>query len=368
MSSPRLLFVLSNDYSELSDALYFLEGTDFAATLLLPDRLFAANAEHLPVPASRCRTPDDILAAVDRERPDIVFLFSAYLFAANGLFDIDETGRLIEGLRARGPAIVTSDPFLGLMTRPEESTFSPDHPLRKALADHFARLAPIVSGLTHLYVMPADGISVADRVSFANRRAIRGVAVAEPRRWLFILSAEDHAFQSAALGRAAFEGLLLDHLDNAIRQGRQPVLIAPSACIDGLTASGGTTEYATLLPFCRHDAFREHLLGAEHVFYWNVFSNSIMARVMNRLPVSFLARGHMAHAMPGLHEAGLRHYYPDCELPFLDPKKAPTADDLALAADAQRGGFAGALRRFAESPEPAEVVAQILARRGGMSS
>jgi hypothetical protein len=367
MSSPRLLFVPSNDYGELSAALYFLEGSDFPATLLLPERLFAANAEHLPVPASRYRSPDDVLAAVDCERPDVVFLFSAYLFAINGLFDIDATGRLIEGLRTRGPAIVTSDPFLGLMTRPEESTFAADHPLRKVLADHFARLSPLVSSLTHLYVMPADGIAVADRVSFANRRAIRGAPAPGPPRWVFVLSAEDYGHQAAALGRAAFEGLLLDHLDNAIRQGRQPVLIAPSACIDALKASGRASEGATLLSFCRHDVFRKHLLGAEHALYWNVFSNSILARVMNRLPVFFLARGHMAHAMPRLYEAGLRHYYPGCELPFLDPKKAPTADDLTRAADAQHAGFAGALRRFAESPDPAEVIAQILARRGGVS-
>jgi hypothetical protein len=368
MSSPRLLFVLSNDYGELSGALYFLDGTDFPATLLLPDRLFATNGEHLSVPTSRYRSPGDILAAVDRERPVVVFLFSAYLFAVNGLFGIDGTRRLIDGLRSRGTAIVTSDPFLGLMTRPDKSTFAADHPLREALTDHFARLSPDVRGLTHLYVMPADGIAVADRISFANRSAIRGVPSAEPQLWLFILSAEDYAFQAAAHGRAPFEGLLLDHLGNAVRRGRRPVLIAPEACIDAMKSNGSLIEGATLMPFCCHDVFRQLLLGAEHAFYWNVFSNSILARVMNRLPVFFLARGHMAHAMPRLYEAGLRHYYPDCELPFLDPKQVPTADDLALVGDAQHAGFAEALRRFTGSPGPAEAIAQMLARRGGPPS
>lgn len=87
------------------------------------------------------------------------------------------------------------------------------------------------------------------------------------------------------------DGLVLDHLGNAIQHGRQPVLIAPAPCIDALRASGRATD-AILLSFCRHDVFRQHLLDAEHAFYWNVFSNSILARVMNGLPVLFLARPH----------------------------------------------------------------------------
>jgi hypothetical protein len=364
MSSPRLLFVLSNDYGELSSALYFLEGTDLSATLLMPERLFRANAEGPLVPTECYRSSAEILAAVDRERPAIVFLFSAYLYAINGLLDLKGVGALIRGLKERNLGVVTSDPFLGVMTHPDESLFAADHPLRSVLAGHFAQLSPLVRGLAHLYFMPTEGIAVADRVWFANPGAIRADRAGdEGPSWLFIVSAEDYAHQAASLGRDAFERLLLEHLGNATRQGRRPVLIGPMACIESMRSAGKAIPEAVLMPFCRHDVFRDQLLGAEHVFYWNVFSNSILARVMNRRPVFFFARGHMAHAIPRLYDAGLRHYYPDCELPWLDPRAVPTAESLARLAERQRSGFASALRCVEQAPSPAQVVAKLVEGR-----
>lgn len=365
-ASPRLLFAVSNDYGELSNALYLLEGYDFPATLLMPERLHAANRERPG--AAPYRSPDDILAAVDREAPDVVFLFSAYLYAINGLFDVEAAARLIRGLAERGTPVVTSDPFLGLMARPDESTFAAGHPLRAAFADHFARLSPHLADLTHLYFMPADGIAVARRASVANPRATAtaGAGPSKPR-WLYILSMEDYAAQAAAMGRSAFDALLLDHLANAARLGRQPALIAPRPCVDALAGRSAEVEGLILSPFCGYDEFRALLLDAEYAFYWNIFSNSILARISNRRPVVFFGRGHMAHAIPRLGEVGIGHYYGDAPLPFLGPSVPPTAEALAALAVAQRAGFEGAIRRFLTSPDPEAMIAQILRESPGRS-
>jgi len=371
---PKLTFILSHDYGELSSALYFINGCDFQSTLLMPARLLDLNRGGLPAQALCYQSLADVFDAVDREEPDIIFLFSAYLYAVNNLLRIEETEELVRGLKSRTRAVVTTDPFLGLMVNPNATTIREDHPMRAALTEHFARLSPTLKHLTHLYFMPAEGIPVADRVSFANPTVVvtepqvphaeatlaRRVGIDRSRkRWLFILSAEDYGFQAGVFGRTAFDGMLLDLLGSAVSAGRQPVLIGPRACIDSLAGRGASIPGLILTPFCGHDVFQSLLLDAEFVFYWNVFSNSVMARVMNRRPVFFFGRGHMAYAMPALYVAGVRHYYLDCELPYLDQRGGLTVERLVQLAAQQETGFESTRSQLNRSPTPDVLVARL---------
>jgi hypothetical protein len=107
------------------------------------------------------------------------------------------------------------------------------------------------------------------------------------------------------------------------------------------------------------------MLGAEYVFYWNVFSNSVLARVANRLPVFFFDCGHMAYAIPPLLEVGLRRYYPGCTLPFLDPRRPLAPGELAAEAARQEPGLEGARANVRRSPPPDVMVAELLGAAGG---
>ncbi|MEO0837185.1 MAG: hypothetical protein AAFY16_14735 [Cyanobacteria bacterium J06642_3] len=82
----KLLFVISNDFGELSDACYFTKGYNFDVSLLLPPRLFAVNQGKLPSQAYLYKTVQDILDIVDRQQPELIFLFSGYLYAINKIF------------------------------------------------------------------------------------------------------------------------------------------------------------------------------------------------------------------------------------------------------------------------------------------
>ena len=59
----RLLFVLSADYGELANALYFADGCGFDPALVMPDRLYSVNTQSLPYRSHQYRSADDILAA-----------------------------------------------------------------------------------------------------------------------------------------------------------------------------------------------------------------------------------------------------------------------------------------------------------------
>jgi hypothetical protein len=359
---PRLLFVVSNDYGELSNALDLVRGQPFGASLLLPPRLAGSNASGLPVPSAGYRSVADVFEAVDRDRPDVVFLFSGYLFGVNQLFRVEETADLVRGLEARGVAVATSDPFLGLMARPNAATLAPGHPLGPVLVEHFGGLSPSLAGLVHVYFMPAEGVPVARKVWASNPHAFEGGPGIDDR-WLYLLSEEDYGQQVGAMGKVAFDSALLALLKGASREGRRPVVLGPSACVEALARSATGVEGVELRTFLGHADFRELLLGAGRVFYWNVFSNSILARVATGRPVSFFAPGHMAHAIPPLFEAGLRHYYSGGPPPLLDALAAPSVRSLEASDDAWRPAREVAIASYREMGGPREMVAEILAHR-----
>jgi hypothetical protein len=148
---PRLLFILSDDYGELASALYFLQGQDWAATLVVPRRLYDLNAGGLTPRARPYSGAGEVLGALDAEESDVVFLFSAYLYAVNGLFDRPALAGLLGAARRRGCAVVTSDPFLGVMARLDDFTFNDNHPLKGVFTRHFAETFALLRDVPHLY-------------------------------------------------------------------------------------------------------------------------------------------------------------------------------------------------------------------------
>lgn len=376
MAEPKLLFLLSNDYGELSNALYVLGGTGLDAALLLPERLFDANRDALQIRSQRYATLADVVDALDAEQPDVVFLFSAYLYAINGIFDLHAVEALLTELERRPLRVVTSDPFLGLLLAHGASLFSEHHPQRQWLESHFARLAARLRELTHLYLVPPDGLAGEHKVSVFNPHILtdsatsrqRGARLAERSesylrrpRWLFVLASEDYGTQVARLRREPFEALLLERLADAARAGRQPVLIAPQGCVDSISRASRPIRGLVSMSPCGHDLFVDLLLEAEYVFYWNIFSNSLLARLANRLPVAFFDRGHLAHAMPALLDLGLQTYFPGARLVLLDQRQELTLDALSALARQQEQTLAAATENLRRSPTPRELIDRLSA-------
>ncbi len=371
--SPKLLFVLSNDFGELSNALYFTLGTEFRATFLLPERLFVANRDSIPHPVLCYRTTHDILAAVERDRPDLVGLFSGYLYAINGLFEPDDLEAMVRALQGRRVRLVVSDPFLGILAQLDDTTFSERHPRKAWLTEHFVRLWRVFAGVPHLYLVPMEGCTRPPCVSFFNssivaqRAAIAGRIAqgipAEPTRprWMFILSAEDYGGQVGLYGRPQFNGMLCKLLRQSVRAGRQPVLVAPKNCVDAMGTADPPVEGLVALPFCSHATFLACLLEAEYAFYWNVFSNSIPARVMNYLPVFLFDSGHLVRAIPPLSAVGMERYFRNAELPFVDMGAELSAARLAPLAARQAETLEIARENYRRSPSPEQMVECLLA-------
>ncbi len=112
-------------------------------------------------------TVADVLAAVDREQPDLAFLFSSYLYVVNRISSAEGLETLIQGLCTRGCRVVTSDPFLGLMAKLDGDTFV-NHPQSRLLTDSFARVFAVLKPLPHLYLAELNEPAEATNVAFFN--------------------------------------------------------------------------------------------------------------------------------------------------------------------------------------------------------
>jgi len=373
---PKLLFVLSNDYGELFNAMYFLAGMEFQPVILMPPRLFAVNQSSLSLPTHCYQTTNDILEVVRREAPDVVFLFSGYLYVINRILDPESMEKLVIGCRSQNVKLVTSDPSLGILSDLDSATFSEQHPARLWLQQHFAWLVPLLKDMLHLYLAPTGISTNMQWVSFFNRHIVSNPNADGPRprefptwqllsdakrQWLFILSPEDYGLQVGTYGQQQVHQRLLDRLQETNRSGRQPVLIAPQPCLAAIEAEHHGIDDLVTVPACDYPSFMALLNDAEYVFYWNMFSASIVARVLNRLPFLLLDRGHLVHAMRNIVEVGCRHFYPGCQLELLGQDAILDPNLLAdMAAKQEQGIQIPVVDNLVRSPSPDEIVKSIL--------
>ena len=370
----KLLFIISHDFGELNNAMSLLQGYDFAGTLVMPQRLFAINQNSLPVSTYAYNSLQDIYQVLQCEQPDIVLLFSGYLYVINQIFTLDTFAELVKTLQ-QNYTTVTSDPFLGILSQLNTATFSDRHPQKQWLERHFARVEQLLKNIIHLYPVKLDNGFNPQRISCFNPHLIIRPSILKEdtqklaeipyidckrQRWLYILSSEDYSNQASKYGQERFTLMLLEQVVQAIRGGKQPIIIAPQVCIDPLQHRISSPIPIIFLSFCNYVLFRILLLEAQYVFYWNIFSHSIPTRVINHLPVFFFDVGHMVQAIKPLLSLGIQQYYAGAKLVCLNIQQPFTIEQLATLADEQKLTLAKARKNFQLSPSPPQIFEKIL--------
>jgi hypothetical protein len=390
----RAVFIQSHSYGDLVLTMALLEGHELGgnAALMLPDRLFSDNHE-LPLSTYRYTSDADILSVVDIWEPDVVFFVSAYVLVSSGTLPLPSMDGLVRQLRARGCRLVTTDPFLGLTRNFNVSQV--DLPLSrlswlarlrqlrkiKGMFRTLSRTARTFKDVTHLYPVPTDGLLTNDgvhRVSFFNPRIVRSHAessggdrqrsTADPgaaeRSWLFILGAVDHGCQCFVWGPENFASIVASKLEQARRQGRRPVLVAPRSLTDVVSSRLSAEARAELVPFCSYADYISRLFDAEYAFFWNALSASILLRLANSLPVFFFDPGHLQRFFKPCYQAGVHCNYGGFEPRLLDAQEPLDAHALANLVAEQRQMVVAIRNHWQRSPEPDQVIDRLLRDSG----
>lgn len=358
VDSGRLLFVISGDYGELSNALYLLAGQPFVgqSTIALPQSLYAANAATLPCTAVQYNNVDDLIQLVENERPAVAFLLSGYLFSFSSPVTVEDLDRLVGTLRRHGARIVTSDPFLGAMGRAETAAYL------ARLHEPFPRSYDVLKDVVHFYPAPcsrlACSVTAISTFNAQPNETVNHPDITEPF-WLFVLSKIEYAAQVNKYGAEVFAADVSRRLADASRLGRQPVLIAPAPLVDAVRECSEAPADAVLHAFCRHDLFTWLAVRAEQAFYWNLFSNSIVVRFGNSRPPFFFDIGHIGQ-VPWLYELAVENYFLGWRPVCLDHRRELTPELLNLWSSLFKQEVTRVRDHFRSSPPPSATIAALL--------
>jgi hypothetical protein len=200
------------------------------------------------------------------------------------------------------------------------------------------------------------------RVSFFNPAILVPPETSRaPRtRWLYVLSSTDLEIQHRLWGVGGFTGLVLQTLRRTLAEGSAPTLIGPPAIVERLSRELPAATGAELFSFCPYADFVSRLLDAEYVFYWNVFSCSLLVRLANERPVFFFDRGHLSRTIEPFYEAALAHHFGRWQPAYLDPVRPVGRARLSLLAERQKAAMPAIRAHWEPSPAPARLLDQLL--------
>jgi hypothetical protein len=387
--SAPVLFILDNDFGELTTVLYLVLGQECfrGARVLLPPRLFEKNQQALPGRIGLWTAERDLVEAIEGMRPRVIIFAAAYLLPVHGLLSVEALGRVLEVARRVRAVVATADPFLGLISQWAgqglEQRISIDIPqnadarllaakrgadalLHRELATVERHLRP----LPHLYPSHPDLAELTPSVTDGRNLGFFNEALLlppelegppeGPLHWMFVLSLVDFQTQLMFHGPARFATRVQRLLTETVELGRQAVLLAPDALCELLKPLLPKSEQIQLLSFCSFQRALSLLLAAEHCFYWNVVSHTLLMQLANGRPAFLFDRGHLVRAVPELYPRVLAWYYQGWPPPYLDPDAELSLAALAEVKDSHAQHHATLLARFRRAPAPSELLRSLL--------
>lgn len=397
----RTLFVLDNDYGELTTVMYLILGQAcFRSTrVLVSPRLYPTNHDALPGRVAQWNNEQDVANAIDTLRPRLVVFASGYLMKVHALLDAEALARLCELARGQGAVVATADPFLGLVPPGEaedlRKLISIDIPAKAdamlltarrmgntILHRSLSGAERVLRAYPHLYPTYTDmeGLLATDtdsrNVSFFNEKLLvpprllsvspnagGGPLETDGRlHWVFIISQADNTTQSIFEGPAQFARIVATRLAEAAELGRHAIFLGPTDLSNLVRSALQSHERIHLLPFCSFRSAMALLLTAEYCFYWNVVSHSILMQLWNGRPVILFDRGHLARAMPTIYERVIAWYYQGYEPPYVDQKSPLSLAALERAVAPQADRRTELMARYRRAPSPADLMQSLLSR------
>ncbi|HEY1604607.1 MAG TPA: hypothetical protein VGF77_03315 [Allosphingosinicella sp.] len=390
--APRTLFILDSDFGELTTILYLVLGQACLrnARILASPRIYSVNHDALPGRIAEWKTEADLVEALDAFRPRLVVLASGYLLPVHRLLKADAMERLCARARSDGAIVVTADPFLGLVSRcgpgdlpgslsiaiPDtaepalvEAKKMGDAMLHKGLldAERLLRTAP------HLYPSYTDREGIAPHETDGRNCSFFNAALVAPPHlaprgdgkdgqpfWMFLIALVDWQTQCMFEGVDEFSRIVADRLADAVRLGRRAVLLAPSDLVERVRPLVPAGDGIALLGFCPFARVMALLLGAEHCFYWNAVSHSIIMPLWNGRSVFLFDRGHLLRAAPSLDRRVVAWYHQGFEPAPLDQKAGLSLASLEEKAQARARHRDEIMARYRRAPSPAAMLERLL--------
>jgi len=239
----------------------------------------------------------------------------------------------------------------------------------------YAESEEILRDLYHVYpgfggVASRDGTATEARsVAFFNDCLIRPTTTSPrvdaggpPPHWLFTLTEADCGVQMLFEGENGFLDILASKLIETRAAGRHPILIGPGQFVANLVARMPSADGIDILSHCPFPQYMSLLLSAEHAFYWNAVSHSLLFRLFNQLPIVLFDRGHLLRNARGIHDRVVDWYYQGWEPPLRNHRELLTRETVEGWAAPYRSQAARLVESYRRAPSPDQMVANLMRR------
>jgi hypothetical protein len=357
---PKTLFVLDNDYGELTTILYLIQGQSCFSNskLALSPRVFQKNKNVLPDRVVLWESEQDLVELITSYQPKVLVLAAGYLIPVHDLLTNEALERICQLAKNQNTQIVTADPFLGLLSEwsPKglNQIISIDIPTdadenlvtikrqadlylhtrlggANAYLKDFPHLYPTYTDMEGIASFPSDEMNR----SFFNDQLIIPEHLQTPipsdkPHWIFIISEVDFQTQSMHLGVPQFISILIDLLIQGANLDRKIIFLGPGSLIEILRSSEATLGHDIhLFNFGAYEVVMSLLLTAEYSFYWNVVSHTVLIQLWNGRPIVLLDKGHLARSISNLYERVIAWYYQGWEPRYFDQNEPLSLEKLA---------------------------------------
>lgn len=379
-----ILYIFTLDFGEIINSYFFTKDQPFRVVFACPPPLFPWIYQ-AHVTKYQYTTREDLIRIVEETKPRLIILSSGYLFQVFNLFSLSELRKLISYVKECNIPYVTTDPWMKIWMKYSVLEIYNNthdmllgyHSLQKQLNDTF-------KNVYHLYPFP---ITENQCLSFFNPKTVMTKVEKNSREEqlkvffqktghydncsdkplpgfnMFVLS--DMDFKMSFYGQKKTKINKFKSLSNRLSEiicntSDILVIVAPNQCCEILKNQFSKQTRICFLPFCKFSLFYSLLMCAKVVLYWNVFSASILGRILNHLPVYFFSKGHMVTLCPKLYEHGVPFFYQRHPPFFIDPLSSIPANLFQEPFEVVKSTFQEISKHWRLLKTPEEIVLELI--------
>jgi len=321
----KVLFITSHDFGELSLATFFARNQSFQSVFVVPAKKTTYFDEVVDIRYAYSSITE-LERIIEREKPDVISLNTGYLIVNGGLATLEEFQTFYAYLKGLGCPIMTTDPFVRVYDNYPECSFALDGRPLEDLKTEMMFLSDYLKDLPHVYGFPASN-SLTNAHSFYNQTYCvhekdRWKNPENTKYWLFVLGDLDCTLLMAKHGELFVIELanrlkeICENEENRVR------CVFPKSIAKILREVLSPLKTLHIFDFVTLREFETLVSESQVVFYWNVFSNSILLCYYYDVPFLCFDKGHIAnlsvdlfnHMSEGIYRSGKPEF-----IPFFEP-------------------------------------------------
>ena len=360
----KAMFITTHDFGELSLATFLARNQEFEKIFIIPEQKAAYFDEVVNILYTYTNVTQ-LERIIDKETPNIIFLNTAYLFVNGNLATMESFKAFFSYLQQLKCPIVTSDPFARVYDSFPECSFKVNGQQLDKLKSEMSFLNNYLSELPHIYGFSCKN-EFQNTYSFYNKKycktqKIEDTEIVEKDNWLFVLGELDF---NLLLGRHEknFVTNLVARLQEISKNPNNVIrCVFPLRLVMILRDFLPPTDNIHILNFTSLRNFESLISISDVVFYWNVFSNSILMCYYYDVPFLCFEKGHIADLSPDLFKHMSEGIYRNGTPEFVDFfTTVENKLDTLLENYYSRENRQKILKEYQQLPSPETIVKQLV--------